>query len=85
MGQYYYFQHENGTINKKPLQWNFGLPWIKSLEKLDEMEQIKIFKDIMLMNNWKNGNVSAVGDYGYTIIYDSESNTIECEFEPKDR
>jgi hypothetical protein len=84
MGQYFYFKHQNGSINKKPLPWNFGLPWIKSFERLDESEQIKIFKEICLLNNWKKGDVHAVGDYGYTLIYDSESKTIERQFNPED-
>lgn len=83
MGQYFYFKHQKGEINKKPLPWNFGLPWIKSLEKLEDHEQIKIFQHIMLLNDWMNGDVSAIGNYGYTIIYDSESKTIQKEFNPE--
>jgi hypothetical protein len=83
MGQYFYFKHQNGSINKKPLPWNFGLRWIKSFERLDESEQIKIFQEIMDMNTWKNGDVLAVGNYGDIFIYDSESNTIERDFNPE--
>ena len=83
MGQYFYFKHQYYGINKKPLPWNFGLPWMKSLEKLDEQEQIKVFKQVMLLNNWSKGDVYAVGDYGYTIIYDSESKTLSNQFNPE--
>jgi hypothetical protein len=84
MGQYFYFKHQYGTINKKPLPWNFGLPWMKSLEKLGEQQQLKIFKHVMELNNWLKGDVFAIGDYGYTIIYDSESDTLSSEFNPED-
>jgi hypothetical protein len=84
MGQYFYFKHQNGSINKKPLPWNFGLPWLKSFDRLQESEQIKIFKEIINLNNWENGEVSAVGDYGFTLIYNPELNTIEDQFNPND-
>ena len=85
MGQYFYFKHQYGTINKKPLQWNFGLPWIKSFEKLDEQEQIKIFKQIMEINHWIRGDIYAIGNYGYTIIYDSETGILSNQFDPEDK
>jgi hypothetical protein len=83
MGQYFYFKHQTGSVNNKPLRWNFGLPWLKSFERLDEQEQIKIFKEVMELNHWKKGDVYAVGDYGYTIIYDSETNTLSNQFNPE--
>lgn len=83
MGQYFYFKHQYGSINKKPLPWNFGLPWMKSLEKLEEQEQIKIFQKLIEINGWTKGDIFAIGDYGYTIIYDSESKTLSTEFDPE--
>jgi hypothetical protein len=77
MGQYFYFRDDTGMISKKSLRWNFGLSWIKSFERMDESEQIKIFKEVMELNGWKKGKISAVGDYGDIIIYDSESQTID--------
>lgn len=34
MGQYY-FVNENGENNKYPIKYNFGLTWMKSMERLD--------------------------------------------------
>jgi hypothetical protein len=84
MGQYYYFKHLKYGVNQKPIRANFGLPWMKSMEKLDETTQIKIFQQVIKDNGWKKEKICAIGDYGYTITYDPESEELEYSFEPKE-
>jgi hypothetical protein len=82
MGQYFYFTNDDGEISKTPIQSNFGLPWMKSLERIDDLEKIKVFKEVIQKNFWLTKKVYAIGDYGYTIVYDTNGNFIETHFNP---
>jgi hypothetical protein len=81
MGQYFYFFNSGGEINHKPLRHNFGLPWMKSLDRLDEDCQIQIFVEVIKDNNWDCEKCYAIGDNGTKLIYDTSNETVEITFE----
>jgi hypothetical protein len=60
---YYYFFHENGQQNKKPLPFNFGLSWTKNFQKFSEDEKISAFRKVINLNDdWPTGKIYAEGD-----------------------
>lgn len=77
MGQYFYFQHENGTPNRQGLVCNGGLHWFPKLNYFEEEVMIEVFREVIELNpKWAPGRIVAWGDSGDVIVYDPDDNTI---------
>ena len=76
---YYYFFHENGKENKKPLPFNFGLSWAKNFEKFSEVEKISAFRKVINLNDdWPTGKI-----YAEKIYAEGGEDTRIFIFDPK--
>lgn len=70
MGQY--FKFNNITRNEEsqlPLPYNFGLTWIKGLDRYYSPTEInEIFDYVIKNNNWQESDeILAIGDYGDVV------------------
>ena len=84
MGQYYYFIHQNGQQNQKPLPINFNCCWAKNFENVSNEEKIKIFKYVSNINDWETGKIYAQGDYGRRYVYYPEKMLVEEKYSDDD-
>lgn len=73
MGQYFYFHNATtGGVNQAPLPFNFGLPWVKGLDReYYSREEIKrMFLFVISANNWEaTDEIYALGDYNDKIDF----------------
>jgi len=70
MGQY--FKFNNITRNEEsqlPLPYNFGLTWIKGLDRYYSPTEVnEIFDYVIKNNNWQESDeILAIGDYGDVV------------------
>lgn len=66
MGQYFkFFNKTTNTESNVPIRNNFGLTWVKSLDRMEADEIRETFLQVITDNLWSElDDVVAIGDYG---------------------
>ena len=76
MGQYFYFSHEICGKNTKGIPSNGDLEWFPKLNMFDNDVIKKIFEEVIQINGWPPGKVSAQGDEDDYIVYTGDKTLI---------
>lgn len=77
MGQYFYFQNEEGEWNAKPLPSNGACTWFPKLDRYSDEEIANVFEEIIELNpHWVNTAICARGDCGDDIVYTHDKHVL---------